>query len=95
MKKTAEELGKERLKRVKDAIELIVPDRVPLIPCFEFFAAYYTGITCQEAMYDYEKAYHAYKKTIIDFEPDMYPGPGLFRSGPVLEILDVRQLKWP
>jgi hypothetical protein len=95
MKKTAEELGKERVKRVKDAIELRVPDRVPLIPCFEFFAAYYAGITCQEAMYDYEKAYQAYKKTIIDFEPDMYPGPGLFRSGPVLEILDVRQLKWP
>ena len=95
MGKTAEELGKEREKRVKDAIELRVPDRVPLIPSFEFFAAYYAGITCQEAMYDYDKAYQAYKKTILDFEPDMYVGPAIFRSGPVLETLDVKQLKWP
>ena len=59
MAETAEELGKEREKRVKDAIELRVPDRVPLVPVFEFFPAYYTGITPQEAMYDYGKAYQA------------------------------------
>ncbi len=93
--KTPEELGKEREKRVRDAIELRVPDRVALVPVFEFFPAYYTGITPQEAMYDYGKAYQAYKKTIIDFEPDMYAGPGIFRSGPVFEILDLRQVKWP
>ncbi len=95
MAKTAEELGKERENRVRDAIELKVPDRVPLIPVFEFFPAYYAGITPEEAMYDYDKAYAAYKKAIIDFEPDMYAGPAIFRSGPVLETLDLKQLKWP
>ena len=34
MGKTAEELGKEREKRVKDALELRVPDRVPLVTLF-------------------------------------------------------------
>ncbi|RJR43976.1 MAG: hypothetical protein C4576_13720 [Desulfobacteraceae bacterium] len=95
MAKTCEELGKEREKRVKDAIELRVPDRVPLVPFFEFFPAFYAGITPQEAMYDYEKAHQAYKKTILDFEPDMYTGPAVFRSGPTLEALDCSQLRWP
>jgi len=95
MAKTAEELGKERENRVRDAIELKVPDRVPFVPVFEFFPAYYAGITPEEAMYNYDKAYAAYKKTIIDFEPDMYAGPAIFRSGPVLETLDLKQLKWP
>jgi uroporphyrinogen-III decarboxylase len=95
MTKTAKELGEEREKRVRDAIELKVPDRVPLIPFFEFFPAFYAGITPQEAMYDYDKAYHAYKKTILDFEPDMYTGPAVFRSGPALEALDCKQIRWP
>ena len=34
MAKTAEDLGKERETRVRDAIELRVPDRVPLVPFF-------------------------------------------------------------
>jgi len=94
MEKTPEELGKEREKRVEDAIRLRVPDRVPFVPLFEFFPAYYAGITAEEAMYDYDKACAANKKTIIDFEPDLYVGPAIFRSGPVLEALDCRQLKW-
>jgi uroporphyrinogen-III decarboxylase len=95
MEKTPEELCKEREQRVKDAIQLKVPDRVPFIPLFEFFPAYYAGITPEEAMYDYDKACMAWKKTIIDFEPDMYIGPAIFRSGPVLETLELKQLKWP
>ena len=95
MAKTPEELGKEREQRVRDAIQLKVPDRVPLLPFFQFFPAFYAGITPEEAMYDYEKAYSAYKKTIIDLEPDMYVGPAVFRSGPVLEALDLKQLQWP
>lgn len=95
MGKTPEELREEREQRVLDAIQLKIPDRVPFLPCFQFFPAYYAGITPQEAMYDYEKACEANKKTILDFEPDMYVGPATFRSGPVLEALDCNQLKWP
>ena len=95
MAKTPEELYNERIKRVNDAIQLRVPDRVPFVPFFGFFPAYYAGITPEEAMYDYDKAIMASKKAIMDFEPDMYSGPAYFRSGPVLESLDCKQLKWP
>ncbi len=53
MAKTPEELGKEREQRVRDAIQLKVPDRVPRLPFFQFFPAYYAGITPEEGMYDY------------------------------------------
>jgi uroporphyrinogen-III decarboxylase len=95
MEKTPEELGREREKRVRDAIQLKVPDRVPFVPMLEFFPAYYAGITPEQAMYDYDKGFAAYKKAIIDFEPDMYAGPAVYRSGPVLETLDCKQIKWP
>jgi uroporphyrinogen-III decarboxylase len=95
MVKSSEELGIEREQRVKDAIALGLPDRVPIVPMFQFFPAFYAGITPYEAMYDYEKACMAWKKTILDFEPDLYAGPAIFRSGSVLETLDCKQLRWP
>lgn len=95
MEESIKELGKKREQRVKDVIALKVPDRVPFIPFFSFFPAFYAGITAQEAMYDYDKACEAWKKTILDFDPDMYVGPAIFRSGPVLEALGCRQLRWP
>jgi uroporphyrinogen-III decarboxylase len=95
MTKDPQELGALREQRIRDAIALRLPDRVPVMPMFQFFPAFYAGITPHEAMYDYEKARMAWKKTILDFEPDLYAGPALFRSGPVLETLDCRQLRWP
>jgi len=93
--KSPEEFGVEREQRVRDAIALRLPDRVPIVPMFQFFPAFYAGITPYEAMYHYEKAFMAWKKTILDFEPDLYAGPAVFRSGPVLETLDCKQLRWP
>ena len=52
MEKTPEELFKERKKRVFDAIQLKVPDRVPIVTFGGFFAAKYAGFTCKDAMYD-------------------------------------------
>ena len=96
MPQSPEELFKERTKRVEDAIQLKVPDRVPITPFFGFFPAMYGGITCEEAMYDYEKLRIASKKTILDFEPDMYVNPyDYISSGPVAEVLDYKQLRWP
>ncbi len=71
MAKGPEELYKERLKRVEDAVQLKVPDRVPVIPGFELFYAKYGGLSYYEAFYDYEKIKTAVKKTVADFEPDM------------------------
>ena len=59
MAKTPEDLGREREQRVRDAIQLKVPDRVPFVPMLEFFPAYYAGITTEQAMYDYDKGFAA------------------------------------
>ena len=95
--KTPEELFQERSKRVEDAIQLKVPDRVPVAPNFGFFYAKYAGITPEEAHYDYEKWKAAIKKTVVDFQPDMYVSPRmiLLAPGPVLDMVDFRQIKWP
>ena len=96
MEKTPEELFKERTKRVEDAIQLKVPDRVPFLPFFSFFPAKYAGISFEQAMYDYDKLGEVSKKAIIDFQPDMYANPyGLISVGPTFEALDYKQLKWP
>ena len=94
MGKSAEEMYQERLNRVNDAIQLKVPDRVPVLPHFSFFPAKYTGITLEEVFYDYDKWRLAYKKTLLDFEPDMYPSPMCF-PGAAYETLGLKQIKWP
>jgi len=92
----AEKLYKERITRIKDAIQLkTLPDRVPVFPLPGFFPVYYAGMTPQEVMYDYDKCFMAFKKFVLDFEPDAHigstaPGPGKF-----FEILDYKLYAWP
>lgn len=96
MKKTPEALFEERTKRVKDAVQLKIPDRVPFTTFINFFHAKYGGITCEEAMYDYDKLAMACKKTIMDIEPDMYNNMfALVGLGSMLETLDCKYLAWP
>ena len=54
VKKAAEELMQERAGRVKDALELKIPDRVPLEIAFGYFPAKYAGITARASYYDYD-----------------------------------------
>ncbi|MFC2038450.1 uroporphyrinogen decarboxylase family protein [Chloroflexota bacterium] len=96
MSKSPAELFKEREKRINDAISLKIPDRVPMTPFLTFFPARYAGITSREAMYDYEKLAEASRKTIIDFEPDMYLDPFfLVAYGRLMELLGDARFKWP
>jgi hypothetical protein len=92
-----EELYKEREKRVNDAIQLKVPDRVPFFPGTHLYAAKYTGMTLEEAYYNADKWYAANKKMNIDLEPDLYfPGSfAIFTSGAAFEAVDCKQIKWP
>jgi hypothetical protein len=94
MSKTPEQLYEERVKRVEDAIQLKIPDRVPVIFSVGYFPAKYTGITCADAFYNPGKWKEAAKKTVIDFEPDtcLATGPD---SGGALEALDFKQMVWP
>jgi len=92
----AEKAYKERVTRLKDAIQLKkLPDRVPVMPILSFFPAFYAGITPQEAMYDYDKLYAAFKKYVLDFEPDVNPGIGIPTPGRVFDILDYKLYAWP
>lgn len=96
MDKTPEELFHERTQRIKDAVALKLPDRIPFAPLFTFFPAKYAGITNEEYMYDYDKMENAFKKATLDFEPDQYLTPyAYFALGPVMESIDFKQLKWP
>ncbi len=77
-----------------EAIQLKIPDRVPIASSFGYFVAKYNGISCKAAYYDYEKWLAAFKKTVLDFDIDMvFIMP--FSPGNIMEMLDPRQIKWP
>ncbi len=92
----AEAKYKASITRIKDALQLKkTPDRVPVTLLPIMFPFTYAGMTVQEAMYDYDKCVAAFKKFILEFEPDMHigaaaPGPGKF-----YEILDYKLYAWP
>jgi uroporphyrinogen-III decarboxylase len=90
-----EKLYQERDKRINDVISLRVPDRVPLMVSFGFFEAKYAGFTNEEVMYDPDKLWEAHWKTSRDFPQDAERDPyGLTLLGPILDVLDFRQIKW-
>jgi hypothetical protein len=94
MEKTPDVLYQERFKRITDAIQLRVPDRVPIFMHFGLEAARYVGMTFQDAYYDYRKLLAASKKMILDFQPDMF-GSFPFSSGAAYEAVGTRTMKWP
>ena len=94
MSENPQQLYEERLKRIEDAIQIKVPDRVPIALSLGYFPAKYTGITCADAFYNPVKWKEAAIKTAVDFAPDscMAMGPD---SGAALEALDFKQMVWP
>ncbi len=86
---------KERIVRIRTAIELKKPDRVPVLILPSFFPVYHAGMTPQEVMYDYDKLHAAFKKFTLEFQPDAHlsataPGPGR-----MFDILDYKLYSWP
>jgi uroporphyrinogen-III decarboxylase len=94
MDKTPGELYKERLKRIEDAVQLKVPDRVPTIIDFGHLGARYAGITFEEAYYDVEKWIMANRKIITEFQPDMFQGLP-YTPGAVYEAVGTKVMRWP
>ncbi len=90
--KTTEQLYEEREKRVRDAIELREPDRVPF--SINVNTSKYTGIHNSAAYYDPIAWKTAMRQITLDFEPDMC-NAGLPTSGLALEALDVKNRLWP
>ena len=96
MSRSMEELLKERSTRLENAIRLQPTDRVPVVISFAFFAAKYAGYTPAEVMFDGNKMMDAWVKTYTDFQTDAYNNPfGLHFTGPLLEVLDYKQLRIP
>ena len=95
MDKKTEELYWERTRRINKTISLEIPDRVPIEMAFDYFPAKYVGISFEAAYYDYDNWLAAYKKAVIDLDPDaLFFLPG-FTPGKALEILDPKPFRWP
>jgi hypothetical protein len=93
MAKAAEAL-KEREQRLTDAVQLKVPDRVPISMGLGYFPAKFAGTTTWSAYYDFPTWKKAYIDAASYYEPDrLLVVPNL--SGSILEALDARQLRWP
>jgi uroporphyrinogen-III decarboxylase len=95
MKKDAKILYKERLKRIKDAIALKEPDRVPLILTVQAFPMYTYGLTIKDAMYNYEKTEMIFNKFYEEYKPDLAWDPIDMYPAKVLEILGIKWFRWP
>ncbi|MDP6632314.1 MAG: uroporphyrinogen decarboxylase family protein, partial [Dehalococcoidales bacterium] len=93
--KTIEELVLEREKRVKDAMELREPDRVPVTVPIGVFAARYAGLPASAMYYDHAAFREVSKKMLLDFEPDNSAAVGTTTSGLFLELIDEKQYRWP
>jgi len=93
---SAQKLFAEREQRLRDVIALKTPDRVPLIFFHMFWAARHAGMTCREAMYDYEGFANGQTRAAREFEPDaMMTMQPTITVGKVMEMIDYRQLQWP
>jgi uroporphyrinogen-III decarboxylase len=94
MEKTPAELYRERLARVEDAVQLKVPDRVPILASFRYFPAICTGMTYEDVYYKPKEWREINKQIILEYQPDMYYPP-ITESGKAYEILGLKQCKWP
>jgi uroporphyrinogen-III decarboxylase len=91
----AEGAYKERVRMVKDVVQLKKPARVPVCPNVGFYPFAYTGVTPEEAMYDYDKLGYALKNYHQDFQPDSLSSAPIYGPGKVFEMLDYKLYRWP
>jgi uroporphyrinogen-III decarboxylase len=93
--KSVAELYREREKRIFDAMQMKVPDRVPVI-LFDvpLLACRYTGLPYSAAYYDAPAWRAAFKKMFADLEPDGWSGIAR-ESGAALEATGTKFDCWP
>ncbi|MBI5832648.1 MAG: hypothetical protein HZB16_10125 [Armatimonadetes bacterium] len=65
-----EQLYQSRLNRYVTALRNEKPDRVPIRPFVAEFTAKYAGMTCQDVVHDYHRAFEAAVKCAADFDWD-------------------------
>jgi len=93
--KSVEELYAEREKRVMDAVQGKVPDRVPVVFGGTFFAMKYVGLPYSTAFYKPVAWKQGYKKMMAELEPDSFGSAAEMVSGNALETLVSGYTRWP
>jgi hypothetical protein len=91
--KTAEELYAEREKRLRDAIELKEPDRIPVM--MGGGGSKENRIKASTSFYDIAAFKEHTINAIMEFRPDVYWAALFDNPGPALEALDPKRTKWP
>ncbi len=85
-----------RKKRLDNAMNLQKPDRVPVAPLvIHYYPTRIRGISNREAMYNTEKMIEAWKEATIRHNWDAAVPLGSLRPARPLEILCMKQFKWP
>jgi hypothetical protein len=92
-KEKTQERGAERLKRIQDAYEMKVPDRVPITLNMGYMLARLEGMTYVELEQNPDRALAALEKWALFFQPDSISG-GVISGAPNI-ILGDRMTKWP
>jgi hypothetical protein len=92
--KTPDELGEERACRIRDAIQLKQPDRVPLIMPIGYMLADRGGLTRQELLENPDRSQELLEQAAMEFQPDSIHGPMPADPKPHL-ILGDRMTVWP
>jgi hypothetical protein len=87
-------LGAERARRIRDAVELRRPDRVPLIMSIGYMLADLGGVSRQELLENPDLAQELLEKAALEFRPDSIHGPMPADPTPHL-ILGDRMTMWP
>jgi uroporphyrinogen-III decarboxylase len=82
-----------REKRVRDALELRQPDRIPILMGLGYLTAEMGGITRQELYENPGKAQEIFERLAQYFQPDMIFG--LFGDPQASKVLGDRMTKWP
>jgi len=93
--KPVDQLRMEREQRIKDAMTLKVPDRVPVMLNPGVFAARAVGLPASTMFYDHDAARQAGRKILLDYEPDIGGVAMAASSGTILDILEVKNYRWP
>jgi hypothetical protein len=93
MVKTPAELYEEREKRLRDAIELKEPDRVPVM--MGGGAPRDGKLPASAAYYNIPAWKEATIKSIVEYAPDVYWAAIWNNPGAALEVLDPKRQKWP
>ena len=85
-----------RQKRIDDAMNLRKPDRVPVVPInYLYYPTRQKGISNREAMYDLDKTYRVWAESVRAYDWDAAPPTFPMHSARLLEIMGIKQMKWP